>query len=521
MTSYRWHLAPDLPADHPLQQQQLPPLMRQLLYNRGILDAVTVKPFLDASASLQGDPLLLPDIQPALTRIYRALLGGEHIAVYGDFDVDGITSTALLVQGLTALGGQVTPYIPHRLQEGHGLNSFALNELKEHGATLIITVDCGVTGAEQVKKLSRSVDIIITDHHLPVGELPAALAVIDPQREDSRYPFKDLAGVGVAYKLLQALYQGMGRPPQAVEDYLDLVALGTVADMMPLSGENRYLVTEGLRHLRDTRRLGLQELVAQSGLTLEKLEAGNISWALAPRLNAAGRLEHAISGYQLLVTGDAGEARAIAQKLGEMNSERQRLTTTAMAQAREQVLAKGLSPLLVVSNAECPGGILGLVAGRLVDEFYHPAVVIQVGEETSHGSSRSTPDFNITRAIEQCSDLVSHFGGHAQAAGFTFPTKNLSQIEAKLSAIAAAELAGRDLRPQLDIDCQVKFHDLNGATYLNLQRLAPFGQGNPTPLFLSRAVKVVDYRTMGNSGQHLRLRLKQGSLIWDAVAFGL
>jgi single-stranded-DNA-specific exonuclease len=521
MTSYRWCLRPGLPLEHPLSQKQLPALIKQLLYNRGITEPSQVEPFLSADISLLGDPMLLPDIQSALSRIKKALQCGEHIAVYGDFDVDGISATALLVTGLQSLGGQVIPYIPHRLQEGHGLNSFALNELKEHGVSLVITADCGITGNEQVKKMRRAgLDIVITDHHLPVGELPPAAAVVDPHRSDSEYPFADLAGVGVAFKVLSALYQGTSRENE-LADYLDLVALGTIADMMPLVGENRYLVTEGLKHLRATRRVGLIELASQTGLNLEKLEAENISWILAPRLNAAGRLEHAISSYQLLITESDEEAGVIVQRLNEINTERQKLTGLALTQAREQVLAKGISPMLFTSHADFPGGILGLVAGRLVEEFYHPAVVVQIGEELCHGSSRSTPDFNITSAMCQCADLLSNFGGHARAAGFTVITKNLPLLEQRLCRIASEQLTGLDMRPQLDIDVQVRFNELGGGTYQTIQKMAPFGQGNRAPLFLSRGVNIGEHRTMGNSSQHLRFRLKQSNVIWEAVAFGL
>jgi single-stranded-DNA-specific exonuclease len=458
----------------------------------------------------------------AVSRIYQALLRGEQMAIYGDFDVDGISATALLVKGLAALGGRVIPYIPHRLQEGHGLNSFALNELKEHGVSLIITVDCGITDIEQVKKASSrsGLDIIISDHHLPEEELPHALAVIDPHRKDSTYPFKELSGVGVAYKLLWSLYQSMGRE-QEVSAYLDLVALGTVADMVPLVDENRYMVVEGLKRLRASDRPGIRELALQAGINIEMLSTEHISWTLAPRLNAAGRMETAISSYQLLATDSIEEARSLAQGLAEKNSERQRLTSTAFSQAREQILSRGIGSLLITSHKDYPGGILGLVAGKLADEFYHPAVVIQVGDELSHGSCRSIPEFNIAHAISQCAELLSRHGGHAQAAGFTLPTKNLPLLEEKLCQIASHELAQLDLRPQLEIDAPMRFSELGATTFELLQKMSPFGKGNPAPIFLTRGVRVADSRTMGSNGQHLRLKLKQANVIWEAVAFGV
>ena len=523
MNRCRWRILPRIPAGHPIDTAEYSPLLKQLLYNRGLSAPALAQAFFSADSRLAGDHWLMPDIEKAVQRIQKALLSGEKMAVYGDFDVDGISATALLVKGLERLGGRVMPYIPHRLQEGHGLNSYALAELREHGVSLVITADCGITGTAQMRETHKprlpALDLIITDHHLPLDELPPAIAVVDPKRRDSRYPFADLAGVGVAYKLLQALYQGLGKENEVLE-FLDLVALGTVADMMPLLGENRYLVKAGLEQLKNTARPGLRELAAQAGIKLEKIDAQNISFGLAPRLNAAGRLEHAISAYNLLVTGSPEEARTLAQALAEQNSERQRLTAAAMTHAREQVVAKGISPILIACDPGYAGGILGLVAGRLCDEFYHPAIVIQIGAEVCHGSCRSIPEFNITEAIGKCSDLLTRFGGHAQAAGFTLLAANLPRFEERLNEIAARKLAAVDLRPQIDVDASVRFSELNGAAFAQLERLAPFGMGNAEPVFISHGTRVADCRSMGSSGAHLRLKLKQGASLWDAVAFG-
>jgi single-stranded-DNA-specific exonuclease len=519
----RWHILPRVPSGHPIDNTEYSPLLKQLLYNRGLIEPNLAEAFFNADSSLGGDPWLLPDIDKAVQRIQKALLTGEKIAIYGDFDVDGISATALLVKGLERLGGNVVPYIPHRLHEGHGLNSYALAELKEHGVTLAITVDCGITGTAQMGEthISRlpAMDMIITDHHLPLDELPPAIAVVDPKRKDSRYPFSDLAGVGVAYKLLQACYQGLGKENEALQ-FLDLVALGTVADMMPLLDENRYLVKAGLEQMRDCTRLGLRELALQAGIKYERMDAQDISFVLAPRLNAAGRLEHAISAYRLLVTESPEEACALASSLAELNSERQRLTTSAMTQAREQALVDGIPPIVIARNPGYARGILGLVAGRLCDEFYHPAIVVQTGDEVCHGSCRSIPEFNITEAIGKCSDLLTRYGGHAQAAGFTMPVSNLPAFEKRLIDIATQQLSGRDLRPQICIDASVRLGDLNGATFRQLERLAPFGKGNNAPIFISHGTQIADCRTIGSSGAHLKFKLKQGSSIWDAVAFG-
>jgi len=457
----------------------------------------------------------------AVARIYQALLSNENIAIYGDYDADGITATALLVQGLSALGGRAIPYIPHRLTEGYGLKKAALESLYQQGVSLVITVDCGITSLPEVKKARRmGLDIIITDHHTPLPEIPPAMAIVNPKLPNSTYPFSELTGAGVAFKLLQALFQSLGREEHLAK-LMDLVALGTVADISPLLGENRYLVKEGLKLINATPRLGIKEIITQAGLNIGSLDAESISWVIAPRLNAAGRLEHAMTSYKLLMTDSPEEAYRLATWLEQKNTERQKLTATTLAKAREQVLAQGISPLLVASDNDYFIGIAGLVASRLSEEFYRPAIVIKSGEKICIGSCRSIPEFNIIAALNQYSHLLSQFGGHSQAAGFTLPTRNLARLQESLLQLATTQLAGVDLRPRLDIDAEVALPDLGGDTFQITQQLAPFGRGNPLPTFLSRRVEVIDCRTMGNDGEHLRLKLKQGGTRWDGVGFRL
>jgi len=517
----RWNLLPSVPDKHLVSTPGLPPLITQLLYNRGLTEPSQLELFMVADERLSGNPFLLPDMQPAVARIYRALLSGENIAIYGDFDVDGITATALLVQGLSTLGGKVIPYIPHRLTEGYGLKTTALENLRRQGISLVITVDCGITALSQVKKARKmGLDIIITDHHTPLPEVPSALAIINPKLSNSNYPYSQLTAAGVALKLLQALFQGVGKEKQP-DELMDLVALGTIADMAPLLGENRYLVKQGLKLINTTPRLGIKEMIIQTGLNIGSLDTESISWVLAPRLNAAGRLAHAMTSYRLLMTDSPQEAHQLTIWLEEKNAERQKLTTKALTKAREQILAQGISPLLVASDKDYPAGIIGLVAGRLSEEFYRPAIVIKTGELTSSGSCRSIPEFNIILALNQCSSLLSHFGGHSQAAGFTLPTKNLTRLTQCLSQLATTQLAKIDLRPQLDIDAEVTLPDLGGDTFQTTRQLAPFGRGNPAPTFVSRRVEIVDCRTMGGNGEHLRIKLKQGNSVWDGVGFRL
>ncbi len=518
----RWKLKPPVPEGYWAYDSGLTSLVAQLLYNRGITTPEQADVFFAADSRLVDDPGLLSDINKALPRLRQAVMSSEKIVVYGDFDSDGITATAIMVSGLSALGARVTPYIPHRLTEGHGLNTTALERLHKEGTDLVITVDCGVTAVAEVRRASRAgLDIIITDHHTPLDELPPAVAVIDPQRKDSKYPFKELAGAGVAYKLLQALYRSLGRDENELEKLLDLVALGTVADLMPLSGENRYFVKKGLEVLNERPRLGIRQIIEQSRLKEGCLTAESISWMLAPRLNAVGRLEHAMAGYDLLMTDSDDRAAELVSWLEEKNAERQKMTASFQAAAREQVLAGEVPPFIVFQDRECHAGIVGLVAGRLTDEFYRPSMAVRLGDHSCTGSCRSIPEFNIIEAISQCSDLTSHFGGHAQAAGFSLPTENLPVFEERLSQIAAEKLSGLDLRPTLEIDAEVSLDDLSNGIYESIQRLAPFGRGNPSPTFLSRNLTAVDYHSVGNNGQHLRLKVGQGDSLWDCIAFNM
>jgi single-stranded-DNA-specific exonuclease len=493
----------------------------QLLYNRGISRPEDFPAFLASDRSLMGDPLRLPDMPKAVDRVYRALLSGENISVYGDFDADGITATAALVQGLTLLGGKATPYIPHRQTEGHGLTAPVLKRLHEQGISLVITVDCGVTDAAEVKKaMEMGLDIVITDHHSPLDEIPEAVAVVNPKLAGTTYPFARLAGVGVAFKLLQALFRNLGREEQ-IDGVMDLVAIGTIADMSPPLGENRYLIVEGLKKINTSPRPGIRELINQTRLEAGSIDADRIAWVIAPCLNAAGRLADGLTGYKLLMTESTQEAQELAVWLAGKNEERQRLTNATLVRAREQVLARGLPPLLLAADKEYPMGITGLVASRLTEEFYRPAIVIHTTDTVCHASCRSIPEFDIIAALNKFSRYFTRYGGHAQAAGFTMPTENLPNLEKELSAIAAEQLSEVELRPHLDIDAVVNLREMGGDTYQTTQLLAPFGNGNPVPAFLSQGVEVVEKRTMGNGAEHLRMKLRQGGTVWDGVAFRL
>ncbi|OGO60767.1 MAG: single-stranded-DNA-specific exonuclease RecJ [Chloroflexi bacterium RBG_19FT_COMBO_48_23] len=518
MSRTHWRLI--TPVTPPTDIPGVHPLLAQLLYNRGISEISQIELFLNADSRLEADPFLLPDMHQAVSRTYQALLTGEEIAIYGDFDADGITATALLVQGLSALGGKVIPYIPHRYREGYGLQVAALEKLRKRGISLIITVDTGITAITEIQKAQKmGMDIIVTDHHLPLASLPPALAVVDPKRSDSVCQSMEFAGVGVAFKFLQALLKGSGRE-ELLNGLLDLVALGTVTDMVPLIGDNRYWVKRGLELLNNTERIGLQEMMRGTSLKPGNLDTESISWVLGPRLNAAGRLDDAATSYQLLLTQDPQEAALLASDLEEKNAKRQRLTRELLERARERIIATGIDlPLLMTGEEDYSTGVMGLVAGRLTEEFYRPVIIFKFGTDTCRGSGRSIPEFDLMAALKDCRDLLSNFGGHTKAAGFTVPTTNLPQLQKRLLNLAQTQLAGLDLRPHIDIDAEVPLAAFAGETFKEIQRLAPFGSGNPLPAFVSRHVEIINQRPIGSQGEHLGLKLKQEGIAWDAIGF--
>ena len=505
------------PAEY-LGAANLLPMIAQLLYNRGVKPD-QINAFLAADRRLQGNPFLLPDLSQAVNRIYQALRSGEKIAIYGDLDVDGVTATAVLVEALSQLGGKITTYIPDRLSEGHGLKSPGLEKLHHEGVGLIITVDCGISDLAEAKQAQQmGLDMIITDHHIPLATLPRAIAVIDAKRKDSQYPFSELAGVGVAFKLAQALFYKDSRENRLTE-LLDLVALGTITDMVSLTGENRYFAKEGLKVLNNTQRIGLQEMIKLARLNLRELNTNDISWVLGPRLNAAGRIDSATTSYRLLTTRSSEEAHALARELEESNAERQRVTAEALGKAQERLADNLHLPLLIESDESYPVGVIGLVAGKLKDEFYKPAIIINLGPEVCRGGSRSIPEFNIAEALAKCQDLLITFGGHHMAAGFTVERQNLARLEERLIGLAESQLSHLDLRPKLVIDAEVPLSAFTGDTFSLIQQLEPHGQGNPYPTFLSRQVEVVECRNFGNQGKWLKLKLKQGDISWEAIDF--
>ena len=511
------------------------PILLQILYNRGIQKPDQIASFLNGADAVQENPFLLKDMYRAVQRIVAAIDKKETICVYGDFDADGVTATALLVSALQKAGAQVGGYIPDRVDEGYGLNVEAIERISQQ-AELLVTVDCGIRSIEEVAAARRlGMDVIITDHHSVGKELPPALAVINPRRSDNRPTFEGLAGVGVAYRLAQGVLRAVSQKSQATlsaeqaaefeVELLDLVALGTIADMMPLVGENRSLVRRGLAQLAQGQRVGLFALMEVAGMQPASVDSTSVSFRLAPRINAAGRLSNAQLAYELLRSDEYSAAYDLAAQLEALNRERQQLTVDAQNLAEQQLgdVGAALPAILITASPDFRSGIVGLVAGRLADQYYRPAVVIEQGPETSRGSARSIDEFDITAALDQVGHLLVRHGGHSRAAGFTVANERYAEFVEALTALAVESLAAvPDLRPRMRIDAEVSWDDLTWALQGQLARLEPLGQANDSPLLLLRGCRVRSARAVG-SGKHLKLVLDgyPGSSVLDGLGFGL
>lgn len=529
LSQKRWLIAPPAPPEFVAALDAVPPLVAQILFNRGFTHPREALAFL-AGTPQEDNPFLLTGLERAVRVLRDALRRKHRIAVYGDYDADGITATAVLVQVLRSLGGDVIPYIPDRNAEGYGLNTDAIEFLAAQGVRVLVTVDCGSRSLPEVALAQkRGMRVVITDHHHLGTALPVCEALITPRREDNTYPCRDLAGVGVAFKLAQALLRTNARVPlpgtcETIPEsaLLDLVALGTVADMVPLLGENHRLVRAGLVELNAARRPGIHALLQVSGVKPGEVTANTISFALAPRINAAGRIGQAYKALELLLAKDMSMALPLAETLERLNRERQDLTLIAYQQARDLVnpQVKAGAALLFAAARNFPAGIIGLAAARLMDEFYRPVVVVEVGDTYSRGSARSIPGFHITEALENVADLLVQFGGHAAAAGFTIETARLPELQQRLQAVAEQRLQKTALERILLADAQVPLSTFSWDVYHALAQLEPFGYGNPQPIFVSPRVKVAYARAVGTQGQHLKLTLEdETGYLWDAIAF--
>jgi single-stranded-DNA-specific exonuclease len=524
----RWVPPPPLTPEAKVELAEYSSILQQLLFNRGYKTKDSAKLFLAALPPPGTEPEALLGLPQAVERLEYALQHAEPIAIYGDYDADGVTATALLVHFLRQLGANVQGYIPNRFDEGYGLNMDALTFLQEGGTRLVVTVDCGIRSHPEVDHARQiGLDLIITDHHHPLGSVPEALAVINPKQPGDNYPDKNLAGVGLAYKLAAGLLrslqqQGPFLTAQPAEACLDLVALGTIADMAPLTGENRYLVREGLKLIRQPTRQGLAALIGVSGLTARNINAGDIGYTLGPRLNAAGRLETAMAAFDLLTSSDLYQAGELAQRLENQNRERQEITRQTVLRAEE--LAQPDQPdqlLLFACDPDFNPGIVGLVASRLTEGYYRPAIVAHAGLEFTRASCRSIPEFHITDALDECADLMEHHGGHAAAAGFTVRNERLPELIQRLQGIAFRQLSTLDLHPSLRADVELPLRELKPDILDILEQLQPTGSSNPTAVFISCGLKVQRSRAVGKDGAHLKLTVTDGQITYDAIGFRL
>ena len=511
-TAKRWRVR-DEPAAIPVGEW--PPLIGRLLANRKVTDADEARAFLaiDRPAAHPA----LPDLGRAVERLASACRAGESVAVFGDFDVDGVTSAVLLTEGLSALGAKPVPYLPHRVSEGYGLNEGAIASLHNLGARMLVTADCGTSSIKEIAfATGLGMDVVVLDHHVVPDQLPAGATIVNPKRDPSVQD--EPAACGIAYYVLLALHDALGSAPDE-RRMIELVALGTVCDMAPLLHENRRLVREGLAALRTTERPGLRALLEVAAADPARADTQTIGFALGPRLNAAGRLAHARLAFDLLIATDEEQARDLARRLDALNKERQQQTEAALALAEELMAGETGAPLVMIGHEEFPLGIVGLVAARLAETRHRPAIVYNRGEEESRASCRSIPAFHVTDALRSCKELFVRYGGHRAAAGFTAENDKLPAIKERLQAYADQDLAGQELTPEIEIDAELPLSSLRGEEIRWLARLAPFGIGNPEPVFLSRNVLVSERRAVGADGRHLRLKLRDGAVVWPAIAF--
>ena len=507
-----------------INEFQTPEIIARAMINRGIDTVAKVRAFLNTDLDSLYDPYLLKGMELAVEKILNAVICKEKICVYGDYDVDGITSTAIMIRTLKKLGADAVYYIPNRIEEGYGLSNNSMDRIKELGVSLIVTVDCGIRSNEVVDYAQGiGLDIIITDHHECEGELPGAVSIINPHQPDCGYPHKGLAGVGVAFKLVSALLTKVGNGAFAKE-FLDIVSIGTIADVVPLLDENRIIVKNGLERIRNTNNEGIKALLTVCGLTGKELNTYNIAFMLAPRINAAGRIADAIECVELLLTDSADKALEIAEKLDSDNKERQTIENDILncaAAKVEEELDINKDRVLVLGNENWHIGVIGIVASRLVDRFYLPTFIMSRDGEISKGSARSIPGFNIFEAMSRHSYIFEKFGGHEMAAGFTIRTERIDELRESMNKEAERILGMDKLMPEIFVDYKLRPADITLDTVKQLKCMEPFGTGNTSPVFVYRGLKVTSSKAVGNERKHLSLMVYDGVNEIKCIAYNL
>lgn len=501
----------------------LPPLICELLLRRGFSTADDAKRYLRPRLEQLHDPALMLGMDVAVERLVRAIRDDERIVVHGDYDVDGMASTTVLLRTIAKLGGNAIPFIPRRIEDGYDLTMAGINAAIAANARVLVTCDCGTNALAPVEAACKAgIDVIITDHHLPSGPLPACLAVLNPKQDGCEYPDKDLAAVGIAFKLSLALTRAMGGDENDVYRLLDLVALATIADVAPLRGENRVLARAGLKVMKDTTNQGLRALIRSSGLEGKALNAGRIGFILAPRLNAVGRLGHALRGVELLMTESAHEANAIARELEELNRHRQDVDKKTLARARVMIekLDLDVTHGIVLAEEGWHPGVIGIVASRLLEEHGRPVLLIALDGEEGKGSGRSISAFDLHGALTECRDLLVRFGGHRAAAGVTITRANVPELARRFNEIALAQLTVDDLAAELRVDLELPISAATLELESLLRHFEPFGPSNPTPVLVSRGVRLAaPARVMGDGHLKLRLRTDAGEL--EVIGWGM
>jgi len=522
----RW-LLPETPDPAIVEQLRqtlhLPLPLCRLLATRGFVLPDDAKSYLRPRLDHLHEPDCLADLDRAVERLVRALRDQETILVHGDYDVDGICSTTLMVRALRLLGGIVVPFIPRRLTDGYDLTEAGVRAARDAGATLVVTCDCGTSAHKPIADLQASgIDVIVTDHHLPGGPLPPAYALLNPKRPGCPSPDKDLAAVGVAFKLALALTRAVGGNENQIFGMLDLVALATIADIAPLRGENRVLVRYGLKLLNEASRPGIRAMIRAAGLDRKQLTAGRVGFVLAPRLNAAGRLGSALRGVELMLSGSDEEANPIARELEELNARRQEIDRATLERARELTLQLDLPNTfgIVLAEQGWHPGVIGIVASRIVEEFGRPTVLIALDGNEGKGSGRSISSFNLHAGLAECRDLLLRFGGHHSAAGVTIAADRVADFAARFNAVAAAQLTEDDLVSELRVDLEVPLDQVDSELETLLRYVEPCGIGNPSPLFIAHGVTVAAQpRVIGKDG--VKVLLSQHGRELVAIGWGM
>jgi len=502
------------------QKFNISELIASILLNRGITEEEKIRVFLNPTRYDFYDPFLLPDIDIAVERIIKAINNKEKIIIFGDYDVDGITSTTVLKKFLDERGMKVSTYIPNRLKEGYGLSKQAIKQIAEEGFDLIITVDCGISGIEEVEYAnSLGIEVIITDHHETLDNLPNAIAVIDPKRKDSKYPFNQLAGVGVVFKVIQALCKTMNLEDKEYLKYLDLVCVGTISDIVPLIDENRVIAKLGLKLVKITKNLGLRELINESGYN--EINSNTISFAIAPRVNACGRMGHEEDALKLFVSEDKEEVKILTQKLNKYNKDRQEIERKIFEQALDMIEKnnKDDNNAIILGHDEWHHGVIGIVSSKITEIYFKPSILICFEGKEGKGSGRSIPGFDLYTAISNCSNNIERYGGHEMAVGLSLNRENFESFKNEFEEYANKENV-KDIIPIIYIDNQINEKEMNMNTIEQLKLLEPFGEANKKPLFTYKALKIDSIRSL-SEGRHLKLTLKDKNNTIYAIGFNM